>query len=145
MRAPQAFSVWWMGLLFGCAAALAAPRAFAQPIARDDAFSTAQETPITVLAANSVLSNDSAAAGGALDAILVTNAGHGLLLFGADGGFFYLPNTGFSGNDTFTYQAREGGVTVSNVATATISVLPAGGGNVPPVSVADSYVAGEDQ
>jgi hypothetical protein len=121
------------------------PRAFAQPVARDDTFSTTQDVPITIAGADGVLRNDSAAAGGALDAVLVTNAGHGLLLFGADGGFFYLPNTGFTGNDTFTYQAREGGTTVSNVATATISVIPTGGGNVPPVTVADSYTANEDQ
>ncbi|HVJ31395.1 MAG TPA: Ig-like domain-containing protein, partial [Gammaproteobacteria bacterium] len=104
-----------------------------------------QGTAITVTGADGVLRNDSAAAGGALDAVLVTNAANGLLLFGADGGFFYLPNAAFTGNDTFTYQAREGGVTASNVATATISVLPAGGGNVPPVAVADSYTANEDE
>ena len=144
MRTPQALSVWWFGLIVGCAAGLAAPRAFAQPIARDDPFSTAQGAAITVAAANGVLSNDSATAGGALDAVLVTNAANGLLLFGADGGFFYLPNDGFTGNDRFTYQAREAGV-VSNIATATISVLPAGGGNVPPVAVGDSYTTDEDQ
>ncbi|HEY3517988.1 MAG TPA: Ig-like domain-containing protein, partial [Gammaproteobacteria bacterium] len=145
MRTPQAFSVWWLGLMVGCAAALAGPHVLAQPVARDDTFTTNQDVPITVAAANGVLRNDSAAAGGALDAVLVTNAANGLLLIGADGGFFYLPNTGFTGNDSFTYQAREGGVTVSNVATATISVLPAGGGNVPPVAVADSYTANEDE
>ena len=26
MRTPRAFSVWWMGLIAGCAAVLAAPR-----------------------------------------------------------------------------------------------------------------------
>src|SRR5688572_18393872 len=145
MRTPQAFSVWWLGLIVGCAAALTAPRVFAQPIARDDVFSTAQGTPITIAAPDGVLRNDSPAAGGALDAILVTNAANGLLLFGADGGFFYLPNAGFTGNDTFTYQVREGGITVGNVATATISVVPIGGGNVPPVAVGDSYATSEDQ
>ena len=145
MRTPQAFSVWWLGLIVGCAAALAGPRAFAQPVARDDVFSTAQDTAITVTGADGVLRNDSAAAGGALDAILVTTTANGLLLFGADGGFFYLPSTGFTGNDRFTYRAREGGVTPGNDATVTISVLPAGGGNVPPVAITDSYAANEDQ
>ena len=118
MRTPQALSVWWMGII-GCAAALVAPCAFAQPVARDDSFSTAQATPISIAAANGVLVNDSAAAGGALDAVLITNVTHGVLLFGADGSFFYLPNADFTGNDAFTYQAREGGVTLGNIATAT--------------------------
>ena len=131
--------------IVGCAAALVAPCAFAQPVARDDSFSTAQATPITTAAANGVLVNDSAAAGGALDAILITNVTHGVLLFGADGSFFYLPNADFTGNDAFTYQAREGGATLGNIATATISVMPAGGGNVPPVAVADNYTTNEDQ
>src|SRR5262245_24416556 len=145
MRTPQAFSVWWLGLIVGCAAALSGPRAFAQPVARNDTYTTAQDTAITITGADGVLRNDSAVAGGALDAILVTNAANGLLLFGADGGFFYLPGTGFSGNDRFTYRAREGGVTPGNDATVMISVLPAGGGNVPPVAVAESYTANEDQ
>ena len=117
MRTPQAFSVWWLGLTAGCAAALVSPRAFAQPIARDDVFSTSQATPITIAPADGVLRNDSATAGGALDAVLVTNVTHGLLLFGADGFFYYLPNADFTGNDTFTYQAREAGTTLSNIAT----------------------------
>jgi len=145
MRTPQAFSVWWFGLIVGCAAAMAAPRASAQPVARDDSFSTSQATAITVAGADGVLANDSAAAGGALDAVLITNVTHGVLLFGADGGFFYLPNVDFTGNDAFTYQAREGGTTLGNAATATISVIPTGGGNVPPVAVFDSYTANEDE
>ncbi|HWN40177.1 MAG TPA: Ig-like domain-containing protein, partial [Gammaproteobacteria bacterium] len=145
MRTPQAFSVWWLGLTAGCAAALVSPRAFAQPIARDDVFSTSQATPITIAPADGVLRNDSATAGGALDAVLVTNVTHGLLLFGADGFFYYLPNADFTGNDTFTYQAREAGTTLSNIATATISVIPTGGGNVPPVAVADNYTTNEHQ
>ena len=70
---------------------------------------------------------------------------NGLLVVNAGGGFSYWPNAGFTGNDRFQYQAREGGVTLSNVATVTISVLPAGGGNVPPVAVADSYATNEGQ
>src|SRR6187549_769992 len=128
MRTPQALPVWWLGIS-ACAAALATPCAFAQPVARDDSFSTPQATAIATTAANGVLANDTATANGALDAILVTNVANGSLFLGADGGFLYLPNATFTGNDTFTYQAREGGVTMGNIATATISVIPAGGGN----------------
>ncbi|HSC13875.1 MAG TPA: Ig-like domain-containing protein [Gammaproteobacteria bacterium] len=144
MRTPRAFSVWWMGLIVGCAAVLMASRAFAQPIARNDSFTTTQGTSISVADANGVLVNDSAAAGGPLDAVLVTLASNGLLLFPSPGGggFFYLPNAGFTGNDTFTYQARESGTTLSNVATVTISVVPP---NVAPVAADDGYATNEDQ
>ena len=145
MRTPRAFSVWGMRLLVGCAAVLTASHAFAQPIARDDVFSIPEGTAITIENADGVLRNDSPVAGGGLDAVLVRNASNGLLMFAAGGGFFYLPSAGFTGNDTFTYQAREGGVTVSNVATVTISVVPAGGGNVPPVAVGDGYATNEGQ
>jgi hypothetical protein len=144
MRTPRAFSVWWMGLIVGCAAVLTAQRAFAQPIARNDSFSTAQGTSIAVADANGVLVNDSAAAGGSLDANLVTNVSNGLLIFPSPGGggFFYLPNAGFAGNDTFTYQARESFTTLSNVATVTISVVAP---NVPPVAADDGYATNEDE
>src|SRR5687768_14815215 len=113
MRTPRAFSVWWMGLIVGCAAVLTVQRAFAQPIARDDSFSTPQATPITIADANGVLVNDSAAAGGSLDANLVTRVSNGFLTLNPGGGFFYWPNAGFAGNDTFTYQARESFTTLS--------------------------------
>src|SRR6185503_7293938 len=145
MRTPRAFSMWWMGLVVGCAAALTNSRAFAQPIARDDIFSTNQDMGRTVADADGVLHNDSAAAGGALDAVLITNVANGLLIFNAGGGFSYVPNAGFTGNDTFTYQAREGGTTLSNGATVTISVAPTGGGNVAPVATADAYSTNEGQ
>jgi hypothetical protein len=122
-----------------------APRAFAQPIARDDTFQTNQDTSVTVADADGVLRNDSAAAGGALDASLVTNVANGLLGFNAGGGFSYTPNAGFTGNDSFTYQAHEGGTTPSNIATVTISVIPTGGGNVAPIANADAYATNEDQ
>jgi len=145
MRTPRAFSIWWMSLVVGCAAALMAPRAFAQPIARDDTYSTNQDTTIAVADADGVLRNDSAAAGGSLDASLTSNPLNGLLQFNAGGGFSYTPNAGFTGNETFTYQAREGATTFSNNATVTISVIPAGGGNVPPIAAADSYTTNEGQ
>jgi Big-like domain-containing protein/surface protein with Ig-like domain/putative Ig domain-containing protein/VCBS repeat protein/uncharacterized protein DUF11 len=142
MRTPRAFSVWWMGLIVGFAAVLTAPRVLAQPIARDDSYSTAQDTAVTIADADGVLRNDSAGAGGSLAAILVSNASNGLLLFTAGGGFYYLPDTGFAGNDTFAYQPRENGVIVGNVATVTISVVPP---NWPPVAVDDAYATNEGQ
>jgi VCBS repeat-containing protein len=143
MRTPRAWSVWWLGLVAGIAAVLMAPKASAQPVAADDFYTTNQATPLNVADASGVLVNDTAG-GGTLQAVLVTNVANGILLFGGTGGFFYLPNLAFTGNDSFTYQAR-GPAGESNVATVTISVLPTGGGNVPPVARADAYTTGEDQ
>jgi len=126
---------------------MTASRAFAQPTAANDSFSTPQATPLTVPAIVGVLSNDSGDDDDddeGLEAVLVSNVSNGALLLGANGGFFYLPNLGFTGNDSFTYQARQDGE-LSNVATATISVTSAGGVNVPPVASGDSYSINEDQ
>ena len=74
--------------------------------------------------------------------MLVTTTTNGALLLNGDGGFFYLPNLLFTGNDTFTYAVNDG-TTQSNVATVTITVV-ASGGNTAPVAVNDSYTGAED-
>ncbi|HET7607548.1 MAG TPA: Ig-like domain-containing protein, partial [Gammaproteobacteria bacterium] len=140
MGTPRAFSAW-MGMIAGCAAVLAGTHAFAQPIARDDSYSTPAGAPLSI-ADPGVLTNDSAAAGGGLDANVVTLPAHGLLLLGPGGGFYYAPGNGFTGTDTFTYQAREAGTTLSNVATVTITVVAP---NVPPVAADDAYATNEGQ
>src|SRR5262249_48389474 len=48
----------------------------------------------------------------------------GTLTLNADGTFTYTPAAGFSGTDTFTYRASDGGA-VSGEATVTITVSPA--------------------
>lgn len=126
--------------MFGWVVAAAALPVLAQPAAQDDIYSTPAGVPLSIAGPAGVLANDS----GALQAVLLTNVTNGVLLFNAAGGFFYLPNPGFGGNDSFTYQAVAGSAT-SNVATATISVIPPGGGNVPPVARADGYALNEGQ
>jgi len=139
MRTPRAFSVWWMGLIVGCVAVMAARQTFAQPVAVDDSYSTPQSTALTVAAPAGVLANDSGGPG--RQALLVTTVTNGALFFGLDGSFFYQPNPDFSGNDAFTYQVSEA-LTLSNTATVTISVVPP---NQPPVAAADSYAVNEGQ
>ena len=63
-----------------------------------------------------------------------------------DGSFTYTPNTDFSGADLFTYTASDGNAT-SDVATARITVTPAGTsnelfGSVTPGSFEDPAVLG---
>ena len=121
MRAPRTLSGWWLAaVLVGVALAAAAPLR-AQPVAVHDAYNTNPALPLSATGSNGVLAND---VGGNLVAELVSNVSHGALLFGADGGFFYFPNFGFTGDDTFTYRARAGSAN-SNVATVTITVPPA--------------------
>jgi VCBS repeat-containing protein len=138
MRTPRAFSVW----IAGCAAVAAWP-AFAQPTAVNDSFSTSQATALTVPANVGVLSNDTGGGAG-LEAVLVSNVSNGILVLASSGGLFYLPSVGFTGTDSFTYQARQGAL-LSNVATATITVTSTGGINVPPVANGDGYSLNEDQ
>ena len=71
----------------------------------------------------SVLANDSSPDGGALTAVLVAGPQHGTLTLQSDGGFLYTPNAGFTGTDSFQYQAEDG-TTLSNVATVTLDVIP---------------------
>ncbi|HOH92609.1 MAG TPA: Ig-like domain-containing protein, partial [Anaerolineaceae bacterium] len=39
---------------------------------------------------------------------LVTTTQHGTLILSADGSFMYVPDAGYSGEDTFTYKAFDG-------------------------------------
>ncbi len=100
------------------------------PVANNDTYGTAQDTPLNV-SAPGVLGNDTDAdTGQTLTAIQVSaNPAHASsFTFNADGSFSYTPVTGFAGTDTFTYHARDNsGDTAtqdSNIATVTINVCP---------------------
>ena len=87
----------------------------------NDTYSVRQSATLTV-AAPGVLANDTTEMGG-LTAQLVAGPAHGTLSLSTNGGFTYLPVTGYTGTDTFTYQAQDGSST-SSVATVTITVTP---------------------
>ena len=96
----------------------------AAPVANDDTFRTAANTPLTITAPGLLL-ND---IGSGLSVNFSSLASHGTATVNADGSFTYSPNAGYSGLDSFTYTATNG--TTSNVATATITVsLPPVAGN----------------
>ncbi|MGA2069055.1 MAG: Ig-like domain-containing protein [Thermoguttaceae bacterium] len=71
----------------------------------------------------SVLANDSSPDGNPLTAVLVAGPQDGTLTLESDGGFLYAPNAGFTGADSFQYQAEDG-TALSNVATVTLNVIP---------------------
>ncbi|MRS13215.1 MAG: tandem-95 repeat protein [Actinobacteria bacterium] len=108
------------------------------PQAVNDAYETARNTTLNVPAPG-VLSNDTDADGDPLTATKVTDPSHGSVSFNSNGSFTYVPTTGYSGTDSFTYKARDG-IADSNVAIVTITIGP----NRAPVAAADGYSTAEN-
>jgi large repetitive protein len=104
------------------------------PVAVNDAYSTNQNTTLTMTAPG-VLANDTDPEGASLTAQLVTGPAHGTLILNSNGSFTYTPTTGYTGSDGFTYRASDGTLTSGNAAvTITITAV-----NQPPVASNDSY------
>ena len=76
------------------------------------------------MAAPGVLVNAIDPQGLSLTATLVSDPADGTLAFNSDGSFTYTPNSGFSGTDSFAYEASNGYLN-SAPATVAISVEPA--------------------
>ncbi|PLX71281.1 MAG: hypothetical protein C0614_14430, partial [Desulfuromonas sp.] len=102
------------------------------PVAIDDAYTTNEDTPITI-PAEGILANDFDVEDDPLSSMLVDGPEFGTLAFNEDGSFTYSPNENFFGTDSFTYIANDGDAD-SNVATVTINVLPV---NDAPVAIDD--------
>lgn len=110
------------------------------PVANNDAYSTQQDVVLKI-ASPGILANDSDPEGSPLTATIVSQPLHGVLIATADGFFTYTPNAGYTGVDTFTYQANDG-VLDSNTATVQITVSPPP--NRPPVANNDTYSMPQD-
>ena len=93
------------------------------PSAGDDAYETAQDTPLNV-SSPGVLGNDSDPDGDTLSAVKLTEPQHGTLNLNANGSFAYTPAAGYSGPDSFTYRASDGSAG-SGAATVTLTVTAA--------------------
>lgn len=91
----------------------------AAPDAGNDAFGTAQDTPLTFATAD-LLANDSDANGDALTITGFTQPGHGTLTNNGNGTFTYIPAAGFEGGDSFSYTVSDG--SLSDTATVSLSV-----------------------
>ena len=108
------------------------------PVATADSYATNESTPLAV-SAPGVLGNDSDPRGRPLTAVLVAGPTNGTLTLNANGSFNYTPTTGYFGNDSFTYRARNG-VLNSGIVTVSLTineVIP------PPLAAADSYTTTE--
>jgi VCBS repeat-containing protein len=120
--------LWLFGLLTAATTVLAslgllaASATAAVPVALDDSYTTAEDTPL-IVAAPGVLANDSDPDGDPLAAVLVSGPAHGTLTLNANGAFTYTPAANFNGTDSFTYRASDG-TTNSNLATVTQTVTP---------------------
>ena len=127
------------------------------PTAVDDAYSTGEDTPLTVNAASGVLANDTDLDGDALTvdqvagsagnvATSYTTTGGAHVTVNANGSLTYDPNGQFNDlgvgqqtTDTVTYRATDGGL--NDTATITFTIT---GVNDAPTAVDDSYSTGED-
>lgn len=109
------------------------------PVARPDAFATAEDTPLAVPSPG-VLGNDSDADGDPLTAVLVSGPGHGTLTLSSNGSFTYTPAPDYYGPDGFSYRASDGSTNTGPTAVS-IDVQAV---NDQPVAAADSYSSDED-
>ncbi len=92
------------------------------PIAQADNYATAEDVPLNVPAPG-VLVNDSDPDGDPLTAVLVNSPSSGSVTLNPNGSFGYIPASGFSGTDTFSYRANDG-TAASQPVTVTIVVTP---------------------
>ena len=76
------------------------------PVAGDD-FITADHDGVDIVVAD-LLGNDSAPGGGSLSLVSFTDPPHGTLVDNGDGTLSYVPDAGFSGEDTFEYTVSDG-------------------------------------
>ena len=124
------------------------------PVGTDDAFTTEEDTDLTVSAANGLLKNDTDIEH---DTLHVANAdantpginpvsgpSHGQLTLNADGSFTYKPNTDYNSSDTFDYRVCDNGSPQKcsvETAKVNITINPI---NDAPVVVDDSLTTDED-
>jgi VCBS repeat-containing protein len=110
------------------------------PIALDDAYSTDEDTTLSVSVVEGVLYNDADQDGDSLSAVLDTGPSNGALTLYPDGSFTYTPDADYAGTDSFTYHANDGALD-SNTSTVTLTVNPV---NDAPTAADDAYSTDED-
>jgi hypothetical protein len=96
----------------------------APPLSRNDSYRTNPGTPLRVDATGGLLSNDYDPDSTAVTVRILQSPLHGELSLKFDGSFDFQPRDGFSGVDTFVYEAYDF-LSVSSPTTVTITVLGA--------------------
>ena len=95
--------------------------------ANDQFYSVSSGTELDVAAADGVLTGAVPSQPGlSLTALIENDNVLGIVLFHSDGSFSYVPPSGFSGTDSFTYEVRDSSGALSSPATVYISVNSGG-------------------
>lgn len=84
------------------------------PVAVSESFNI-NASEVLSIAASGVLANDGDIEFDPLTALLVSGPANGVLSLGANGSIVYTPNNGFSGTDSFFYQAFDGALSSNTV------------------------------
>jgi VCBS repeat-containing protein len=93
------------------------------PVAVNESYNVSASTPRVVAAAQGVLINDSDLDNNLQSAQLITSPAHGTVTLNADGSFTYTPTNGYTGADSFTYQAVDTTFIQSNVGIVSLTVI----------------------
>ena len=111
------------------------------PVAVADINATLVDVPVN----GNVITNDYDPDGDNISVTLLDNPTNGSVVLGSIGAYTYIPASGFSGEDTFTYVLCDDGVPVlCDTTTVTIQVVPISTGNEPPVAQNDAAVTQVD-
>jgi hypothetical protein len=78
------------------------------PVGVDDSYGVATGGALEVNAEGGVLANDEGTNRGALSATIDRQPEHGTVELASDGSFRYLPEEGYTGQDSFSYQVSDG-------------------------------------
>ena len=97
------------------------------PLAFADTYNTNQDQLLAIDIDGGVLANDLDVDEDTLAASLSSDVTNGVLTLQDNGAFFYTPNVGFLGSDSFSYLANDGELS-SNEATVIINVNETGEG-----------------
>jgi len=92
------------------------------PVAVDDAYTADADTALEVAAGEGVLANDEPSFRGPLSAEIVDPPQHGAVELASDGSFRYVPESGYLGDDSFTYRASDG--TQAGAAEVALTIAP---------------------
>ena len=111
------------------------------PVAGDDALSASLDQNLVIDVNADLLVNDSDPQGDPLTITGNTQPANGTLVDNGDGTWTYQPNTGFIGQDTFTYDISDG----TQSATATVTITVSDPTNDAPTAVNDTVNGTEDQ
>jgi VCBS repeat-containing protein len=91
------------------------------PTATPDTYGVASSNGINVSANFGLLANDSDPDGDSMMVMTFTQPSHGTVTVNANGSFVYDPTDGYTGSDSFTYQASDGALSTASV-TVTLTI-----------------------